>query len=428
MKKILVLIPVIIALFSSCGQDRKGITIQGHVEFADPDFKMCLIRFKDHNKDTIAVVPVDGNNNYKMTVEIPEPGVYTLLCDTWDRLPVWAEDEDLTIDFRGKDTAKVVIKNFPYVLIKGGPKNELINEMNFNDYRHYQNMIAISQAAYAAGFATKEDKDALTTTLYDANEADVLARERYLLDKYATQTSILALISQLDPVRDEELIESSLKKLEAAHPGYKPAADMRESKAGERERKLRMMPGQPAPDFSYAGLDGKETGPATFRGKVLLIDFWASWCGPCRAECPNLKKTYSMFKDKGVEFLSVSLDAKEDAWKKALDEEQMPWPQVLAPKAGAEVMDLYQFNGIPFILLLDQEGKIVAKHLRGEAVGTTIEDLLNGIRPEDRAKAQAGQASSAPAMGMMTPAQPVKAKPASSAPAGGMIPATPIKR
>ena len=92
----------------------------------------------------------------------------------------------------------------------------------------------------------------------------------------------------------------------------------------------------------------------------------------------------------------------------------MPWPQALAPKAGAEVMDLYQFNGIPFILLLDQEGKIVAKNLRGEAIGMTIEDLLNGIRPEDKAKAEAEKAAVA-ATATMTAAKPA-------------VPATPIQR
>lgn len=408
----------VVALFAlvSCNSQsgKNEITISGHVEFTDPGFKMALTRFKDHVRDTIAVVPVDEGNNYTMTVQISEPGEYNLDCGSWQSVMLWAEDEDMTIDFRGKDTAKVVIKNPPFVLIKGSPKNELLNEINFNNYRAYQNMIAISQASYRAKFASEADKKQFTNAMYDANEADNRARERYLLEKFGTQTSVLALIKMFDSVKDEALIESSLQKLEAAHPGYQPAEELRVAKAQDKERKLRMMPGQPAPEFAYAGLDGKEIGPATFRGKLLLIDFWASWCGPCRAESPNLKNTYAKFKDRGVEFLSVSIDAKEDAWKKALAEENMPWPQALAPKAGAEVMDLYQFNGIPFILLLDQEGKIVAKNLRGEAIGMIIEDLLNGIRPEDKAKAEAEKAAVA-ATATMTAAKPA-------------VPATPIQR
>jgi len=100
--------------------------------------------------------------------------------------------------------------------------------------------------------------------------------------------------------------------------------------------------------------------------KNLLIDFWASWCGPCRSEIPNVEKLYKGYKDKGLAVLSVSIDKSKKAWLKALEEENMAWPQVDAPKAGKQIMKDYQFSGIPYIILLDKEGKIIAKGLRGE--------------------------------------------------------------
>ncbi|MBQ7458669.1 MAG: TlpA family protein disulfide reductase [Bacteroidales bacterium] len=413
MKKLFLLLVVLVAAISC--QDNK-ITIKGHVNFTEPDMKMTLFRFKDHNRDTLAVVPVDENQNYCINVKIDEPGVYNLDCGYWQGVNIWAEDEDMTIDFRGVDTAAIKIKNPPFVFIKGSPKNELMNDLNYNNYRNYQMMIAISQAAYSANFASPADKDGLTKALYDANFADATARDKYLLDRYAGSPSVLAIVRTMDPIRDEDLINAALDELEKAHPGYKPAADMRAEKAADKERKLRMMVGQPAPLFTAPTPDGEEIGPETFRGKLLLIDFWASWCGPCRGEVPNLKATYEKFKDKGVEFLSVSIDKSEEAWRKAMEEENMPWPQVHAPKAGAEVMDMYQFSGIPFILLLDQEGNIVAKNIRGEAIGKTIGDLLDGFKPGEREQAEKAQKEAA---------QP-KAVPAAT-PAGGMVPATPIK-
>lgn len=411
MKKLLLLLFVVAAAIS-CKDDK--ITIKGHVDFTEPDMKMTLFRFKNHNRDTIAVVPVDENQNYCITATIEEPGVYALDCGHWDRVNLWAEDEDMTINFRGRDTAKIIIKNPPFVLIEGSKKNELMNDMNFNDHRHYQMLIAIAQSTYGAQFASPADKDDLTKKLYDANDNGAKSYEKYLMDRYKGETSTLALARTLDPVRDEELINSLLDNIEAAHPGYKPAAELREEMATRKENILRMAVGQPAPLFTAPTPDGEEIGPETFRGKLLLIDFWASWCGPCRGEIPNLKETYEKFKDKGVEFLSVSIDKSEEAWKKALAEEGTPWPQVLAPNAGAEVMDKYQFSGIPFILLLDQEGKIVAKHLRGEAIGRTIGDLLDGFMPGEREKAEEQKA-----------AKPAAAVPA-AAPAG-MTPATPVK-
>ena len=416
MKKLFLLLVVLVAAISC--QDNK-ITIKGHVQFTDPDMKMTLFRFKDHGRDTLAVVPIDENQNYTITVKIDEPDVYTLDCGMWEKVSLWAEDEDMTIDFRGVDTAAIKIKNPPFEIIKGSPKNDLMNDLNFNSFRNYQQMIAISQAAYRAEFASPADKDGLTKALYDANYADVSAREKYLLERYAGSPSTLAIIRMLDPISEEDLINSALDEIEKTHHGYAPAAAMRAQKAEDKERKMRMMVGQPAPLFTCPSIDGGELGPENFKGKLLLIDFWASWCGPCRGEIPKLNETFDKFKDKGVEFLSVSIDKSEEAWKKALAEEGTPWPQVLAPNAGAEVMDKYQFSGIPFILLLDQEGKIMAKHLRGEAIGRTIGDLLDGFKPGEREQAeQKKEAAKAAPAAKSTPAATM---------GGGMIPATPIK-
>lgn len=105
-----------------------------------------------------------------------------------------------------------------------------------------------------------------------------------------------------------------------------------------------------------------------------------------------MKKFYEEFKGQGVEFLSVSIDAKEEAWRKALKEENMAWPQGWVKDGGKEVMDLYQFGGIPFILVIDKDGNIYKKNVRGEGIKTAIQDCLDGK------KASAPKAIS---MGMM---------------------------
>jgi len=143
------------------------------------------------------------------------------------------------------------------------------------------------------------------------------------------------------------------------------------------EKQRRMREGQTAPTFTFNNDKGEPVSLDSFKGKVVIIDFWASWCGPCRKEIPNLKKYYEEFKNNpDVAFLSVSIDAKEDDWRKAMAEEQMEWIQLLAPNSGREAMDKYQFRGIPFIVAIDKEGRIFRKHLRGEAVRAAIVDAL----------------------------------------------------
>jgi len=120
-----------------------------------------------------------------------------------------------------------------------------------------------------------------------------------------------------------------------------------------------------APDFTLSTRDGKVVSLSDYKGKYLLIDFWASWCGPCRHMIPEVKKIYSVFHSKGLEVLNVSLDRKESAWLKALDQEQMPWKQVRDTK---KVADLYNVTGIPDMFLIDKDGKILAKGIHGEAI------------------------------------------------------------
>ena len=130
-----------------------------------------------------------------------------------------------------------------------------------------------------------------------------------------------------------------------------------------------------APDFVLPSEKGEKISLKNFRGKYVLLDFWASWCGPCRGEIPNLKKAWDNYHRKGLEIISITLDKKEQDWRKALAEEQMPWTQ-LNGREG-KVADQYNVRGIPHILLIDPKGKIVGINLRGEKLEKKLQELLS---------------------------------------------------
>ena len=136
--------------------------------------------------------------------------------------------------------------------------------------------------------------------------------------------------------------------------------------------------GAVAPEFSQADPNGKEIKLSDFRGKYLLIDFWAAWCGPCRQENPHIVTAYNKYKDKNFEILGVSMDQTREAWLAAVEKDGLTWPQVSDLKYWRnEVAQLYAVRSIPQNYLLDPEGKIVAKNLRGDALAKKLEELLN---------------------------------------------------
>jgi peroxiredoxin len=144
-------------------------------------------------------------------------------------------------------------------------------------------------------------------------------------------------------------------------------------------QKLRAVTiGYEAPDFSLPDSSGTKVHTlSSFRGRYVLVDFWASWCGPCKTEIPYLKAAYTRFHEKGFDILSVSLDDKRDAWTKALQQFQMPWPQVSDVKGFRSIVnDLYPIPSIPKTLLLDRQGKIIATDLRGNSLDKKLEELL----------------------------------------------------
>ena len=370
---------------------QKTITIKGKVQFPENRFKMEIIERNGFDKTVLDSCDVRPDGTYEFKMKVNRPGVYTLDCQKWQSVQFWAEDEDLEINFRGKDTAKIVIKNPPYVHINGGPNNELMNLINWDGYRGYQLMIAVAQGVYRIQGIDDQAKQQVSGKFYDMLGEESSARIKYLAEHYADRNSVLAVLARLGGEENAELVEKVVAKLEAKNPNYAPLLKFKADRADAKAQRERLAEGKVAPEFSYPTPDGKKNlGPQDFKGKILVLDFWASWCGPCRQEIPHLKEAYKAYHDKGVEFFSVSIDKDGTAWRKAMKEENMPWEQAQAPKAGKDVMKLYQFSGIPYILVLDKEGKIVAKNLLGKALNDTLEEMLSGKKKQSIAMPMMG--------------------------------------
>jgi thiol-disulfide isomerase/thioredoxin len=135
-----------------------------------------------------------------------------------------------------------------------------------------------------------------------------------------------------------------------------------------------------AADFTLPTPAGENLRLSSLRGQYVLIDFWASWCMPCRAEIPHLKDLYAQYHAAGLEIVSISIDAHPEAWKRAMGQEQMPWKQVLDTYSGtgnySDVAGGYGVEYIPYILLLDKEGKAIAIKPEPHALDKQLKKLF----------------------------------------------------
>ncbi|MEO6315631.1 MAG: TlpA disulfide reductase family protein [Chitinophagaceae bacterium] len=193
----------------------------------------------------------------------------------------------------------------------------------------------------------------------------------YVKNNLSSPLAIYALRNWAGYEMDVSKIEPVFKSLPAATRQSPSGKEMQEKIVTSKKTAI----GQLALDFIQDDTLGKPVALRSFRGKYLLVDFWASWCGPCRAENPNLVTTFNKYKGKGFQVLSVSLDrpGAKDKWLKAIQDDQLKWWHVSDLKFWDNaVARQYGIEAIPQNLLLDPTGKIIAKNLRGEALGEKL--------------------------------------------------------
>jgi thiol-disulfide isomerase/thioredoxin len=231
---------------------------------------------------------------------------------------------------------------------------------------------------YARSQERTEELNREVNEKYDALSKEVLKVSVDFLDKNpGTLLSAFVLLSAISQGVEDELIQSSYDKLD--EQVKKSALGNIIQQEVEKTKIKGIEVGETFRDLTMTTPEDKEISISDYagKGKYVLLDFWASWCGPCRAENPNVVALYKDYKDKGFEIVGVSLDEDKDAWIKGIKDDGITWPQMSdlkGWKSGAATK--YRVQGIPFTVLLDQEGKVIATNLRGDELRNKIATLI----------------------------------------------------
>jgi len=200
-----------------------------------------------------------------------------------------------------------------------------------------------------------------------------------LIKDQPVSLAVINLLQQgnlLDRDKYFDLYLSTADKLKKEWPNYtvtKPFIEMVD------KMKVTAI-GQVSPEIEMPNPDGQMIKLSSLRGKFVLVDFWAKWCGPCRRENPNVVKAYQKYKDKGFEVFGVSLDRNREDWLQAIQEDGLTWTHVSDLKYfDSKAANDFNISAIPFSILVDPEGKIIAKNLRGASLDKKLEEVLGGI-------------------------------------------------
>jgi peroxiredoxin len=362
---------IIVALmaFFSCGENASQIDgivkVSGKLANA-PEGVVILSQFTDSRPIVLDTLDLsnDGEFSYDLKLEVPSFYELNLQGKNSIRLALFKEDVEVNYDFADSTSLVIEGSNDSKEMVKIETMmtayQAKVNELNES---YYQAMSTNDAAAIA-----KIQSNAM---LLESSQAEEVKKVIKSMDG---SFAALAAIGLLNPKNDFPFIDEIVTALNDKYPNTPMISTMKV----QLDEMRALSVGQVAPDFELPNPQGQMIKLSSLKGKYVMIDFWAAWCKPCRAENPNVVRMYNQYKDKGFEVFGVSLDRTREDWVKAIEVDGLTWPQVSDLKYfNSAAATLYKIDAIPATYLLDPEGKIIAKDLRGASLEAKLAELFD---------------------------------------------------